>query len=487
MAVTPSNKVNRNPVPPGASTTGYVQASDINPIVDALTGATGGTLPPLALTSTVGTAARTLADRFSDVVNAKDFLPVGWVSGVTDSTLALQAAALAVQYGGILLIPAGKYRLTDEITIRAGVTVMGEGSADFTDGAPPSITSPTYLYQETAGKSVFFIGGGAHMARIENLSMAPALVPSHTPAIDGKYGIRMEGSYPLFVWGVTFSRLTFYNFERGISIHDPHAGTLAPPYTYDWAVNPIGIDDCRFQYPAIGLYINTNNADALHVSRSMFFVPQNGNAVYLRRFGFSRFDTVFGGSGSPNSVGVYIEAAGTNPVDKLAFVSCQWESFTNSLLVAAGGTYYPTNPLVIEVDNGIAELGSDVTLSNAVHFISRNSRWSVALYVNSANVKVSSYDDHFDSGGRWYVLVGDERDVWQNVRLGPASAALPGLFASSEFDSGRMTQHATAAPVGGKFYVGDRVINSVPTVGQPKAWVCTVAGTPGTWVSEGNL
>jgi len=35
--------------------------------------------------------------------------------------------------------------------------------------------------------------------------------------------------------------------------------------------------------------------------------------------------------------------------------------------------------------------------------------------------------------------------------------------------------------------VGDRVINKNPVVGQPKSWVCTVAGTPGTWVSEGNL
>jgi hypothetical protein len=45
----------------------------------------------------------------------------------------------------------------------------------------------------------------------------------------------------------------------------------------------------------------------------------------------------------------------------------------------------------------------------------------------------------------------------------------------------------TAAPVSGYWRLGDRVINSAPTVGQPKAWVCTVAGTPGTWVSEGNL
>jgi len=45
----------------------------------------------------------------------------------------------------------------------------------------------------------------------------------------------------------------------------------------------------------------------------------------------------------------------------------------------------------------------------------------------------------------------------------------------------------TAAPVAGYWRLGDRVINSAPTAGQPKAWVCTVAGTPGTWVSEGNL
>lgn len=35
--------------------------------------------------------------------------------------------------------------------------------------------------------------------------------------------------------------------------------------------------------------------------------------------------------------------------------------------------------------------------------------------------------------------------------------------------------------------VGDRVVQSVPAVGQPKGWRCTVAGSPGTWVSEGNL
>lgn len=44
-----------------------------------------------------------------------------------------------------------------------------------------------------------------------------------------------------------------------------------------------------------------------------------------------------------------------------------------------------------------------------------------------------------------------------------------------------------AAPLAGTYVAGDRVFNSAPAVGQPKGWICTVSGTPGTWVSEGNL
>jgi hypothetical protein len=45
----------------------------------------------------------------------------------------------------------------------------------------------------------------------------------------------------------------------------------------------------------------------------------------------------------------------------------------------------------------------------------------------------------------------------------------------------------TSAPAALTWAVGDRCTNSSPAIGQPKSWVCTVTGTPGTWVSEGNL
>ena len=47
--------------------------------------------------------------------------------------------------------------------------------------------------------------------------------------------------------------------------------------------------------------------------------------------------------------------------------------------------------------------------------------------------------------------------------------------------------YEAAAPTTGAWIVGERRFNNAPAVGQPKSWVCTVAGTPGTWVSEGNL
>lgn len=45
----------------------------------------------------------------------------------------------------------------------------------------------------------------------------------------------------------------------------------------------------------------------------------------------------------------------------------------------------------------------------------------------------------------------------------------------------------TAPPSRGAWDRGDVRFNSAAAVGQPKGWQCTVAGTPGTWVSMGNL
>jgi len=85
--------------------------------------------------STGSTTARTLANRFADVVNVKDFGAVG--DGVTDDTVAIKnAIAYAILNppltapfgeGGTVFLPAGVYGVSQDIDIPEGVIVCGEG------------------------------------------------------------------------------------------------------------------------------------------------------------------------------------------------------------------------------------------------------------------------------------------------------------------------------------------------------------------------
>lgn len=54
-------------------------------------------------------------------------------------------------------------------------------------------------------------------------------------------------------------------------------------------------------------------------------------------------------------------------------------------------------------------------------------------------------------------------------------------------NTGATLDWGTAVPVADYWYQGSVRWNSSATIGQPKGWQCTVSGTPGTWVSMGNL
>lgn len=78
-------------------------------------------------------------------------------------------------------------------------------------------------------------------------------------------------------------------------------------------------------------------------------------------------------------------------------------------------------------------------------------------------------DITFTKGAAWsgYIIMVD--------------AALPVYNAIGYTDS------ILGQPTGGPHILGQYIKNGNPVVGQPKGWYCTVSGTPGTWVSEGNL
>lgn len=72
----------------------------------------------------------------------------------------------------------------------------------------------------------------------------------------------------------------------------------------------------------------------------------------------------------------------------------------------------------------------------------------------------------------------------------PASVpTLPGM--PPRFDISRSTNAdpivCAAAPGGQAWSVGDIVYNTAPATSAPIGWVCTVAGSPGTWKAFGTI
>jgi hypothetical protein len=438
----------------------------------------GGTLNLSNLTLTLGNPK---AIGVVDTKNVKYYGAVG--NGSTDDTAAFQSAVAAMPYGGTLYVPSGWYKLTDEITLHAGITVIGDGAGDFAYGAPPAFNSiPSFLYQSTAGKAVFVIAGGVSNITIRNLSLAPSLIPSSTPAADGKIGIKLVGSYPQYAWHIQFEDLTIYNFERGISIVDPNSGTDAAPYNYDWCVTPVGIKNCRFIYPLNGVFVDTANADQLVIDRCTFCVPSSGNGVYLYRYGMTHLvNCVSGGEIVSGNSFVRIFGNGLGSTENILIDHCQAETLTHFLIVE-GGT--DTNKFTLTCRGCIGQMSADIYLGSPCHFVSEYNSWYEGIYVDSTEVSISSFLDRFLASARFWFLEGtDPREGLVNLTTGPDTAS---VYAGLKVDGGRFTIYATTPPTSGLYRVGDRVVNSAPASGQPVAWVCKAA-SPLTWAVESSL
>lgn len=141
-------------------------------------------------------------------------------------------------------------------------------------------------------------------------------------------------------------------------------------------------------------------------------------------------------------------------------------SGSNSIEIDGGDyAYYPS------LDNVIAR-NANFTTAFSTGFtqkaISLACVFSGLVTIRGTTTKWVSESCDFNGG----VALGTGTPCW--------SFGINDTFAS-------VTGALNAAPTAGTWQRGHRAYNPTPTVGQPKSWVCTASGTPGTWVSEGNL
>lgn len=101
----------------------FTSAPPINSAISVTTTAIGGalTVDYALVTSTGSTTPRSLATRFADVGNVKDFGAVG--DGITDDTVAIQ---LAIDTARTVIIPNASYLISATLDVPSGTTIKGE-------------------------------------------------------------------------------------------------------------------------------------------------------------------------------------------------------------------------------------------------------------------------------------------------------------------------------------------------------------------------
>jgi parallel beta-helix repeat protein len=187
--------------------------------------------------ATGSTTARSLANRFADVVNVKDFGAVG--DGVTDDTAAIQAAinaSLRVEFA-----KGGVYKITGPINITStGTQIIGNG-ARITGAYEQNPVSPSY-------SESFFNVTGADDVLFENIRLQYTGTFTIGGLDYGGYisGIHIEDSDRFTARGVEA-----YGFNRaGINV----------AMNASYCANPL-IVDCYLHHNRVSglIFGNTNN------------------------------------------------------------------------------------------------------------------------------------------------------------------------------------------------------------------------------------
>lgn len=457
-------------LPSGSVLVGHTPASGPNTSVHAslitLMGALGAVSvghTPSGAGATATTVGAQLRFIQSANLNIKDapFYAVG--DGVADDTAAFELAIASIPGGGRIYVPRGWYRITRTLYLHSGVTFYGDGCTNLTFGAPTNNERPSHIFIDSNTLALFKHPLDVQMEtiRFTDVSIGARLYPNTTPRGTAT-GFEFIGSYPHDIKHMTFERCQFSNFGGyAMRVLDPNAGGVNP----DWNVCPVTIDDCAFYYNTVGIELEADNADYWMLRGTAFFQGTGTYGINCKRSGVLSLDQCFGGGGT------MVITSGTIR-DSLIFNSCQYEGATAMLHVAdtmaTQNTYRP-----IVMNNCIIE--APVLLAAPCHFSSNNSRYVDNVTASVAGVVLEFRGDSFLPTTTVSVVYGSAVRTFMNH-----GADLP-LGIRGQITDGKCIQMGAAPPVSGKFAVGDITYNSAPAAGAPTGWICTAAGTPGTW------
>jgi hypothetical protein len=412
----------------------------------------------------LGAVPTTVQAKLRETVSVKDFGAVG--DGVTDDTAAIQAAIDYVAtigpstVGGIVYVPEGEYRITSTIiSAPTGGQVGIQGAGQFA-----TVIKPDGDFTAVWLRSSYVSSGDFSVEW-------PETVAASIPA--ARIGVEFAGP----------NNQMSYVEIKNITVMYAYRGFIQR----DWTGQPLG-----------NIFLSTlRQLTAFRCADWGFYLGSKVGSTTLRLLHcYVRGDNS-DGSG-PYGKGVYASNFNDIYTEQLAIDQClnQWVQIITGNVLVMNGTALEANKIT-NASNVAMELNISRVMLNGLKDIScdydtgANARL-VFFGGNCLSGIVSGYSEQFSTvggGTTKYAVTLNAATTQVNVAdrsVVPSQVLDNGFFANAVFE-GRRLSRVGNPPNYGTWLRGDNVLNGAPAVGQPKGWVCTVAGSPGTWVSEGNL
>lgn len=225
-------------------------------------------------------------------VNVMDYGAKG--DGTTDDTAAIQSAINALANGGNLYVPAGRYKLTNQINVPYTINIYGDGWQPHSGQTPGAGSGTIFIctFQPATATNVFYVT--APGVQFRNLEILCNYQPADT-----------SGWTPI----TTPNAIQFYR----------------APYTTVGADDPV-IDRVMISYMSVGVYVNGSNRGEFDIYGFTFgpllYIDGNFDVSHIKNVHFWPFET-----GTPttniidwvrkNSVAIRFGRSDNPVVDKL--------------------------------------------------------------------------------------------------------------------------------------------------------------------------
>lgn len=458
----------------------------------ALAASTGAALVGW-ISSLTGAVARLLSSKLADFVTLKDFGAVG--DGTTNDAAAIN---LALASGAKVIDGSGlTYKINSAVTVPAGVRFQ-----NFT------------LQIGTAGINAILVNTGSHVfGKVIGSNTTSIIERAVYPAADGVTDVVLDMDISYVTVGVHAQYLTTDTDANtpkrwtGSARLSNIVGTTGASEGYGVILSPA--DQCDFQISAKtvarhAVYLSagaSQNRIVASVDGCSNYAVQlysestqgetSDNQIYVRSRNLAQ--TVATQSGPVaiiqkcNRNRVVIDDIGNNA------------AYSAALVEGSSGGPYPSDNQLVDCRISGQYTGPAVfnLLNQQRTVVKRNTLMAYsANYVigfrrsgingaehggycddNVIDAQAANIHGIYNECNAQPVYIGLNNDI-RNFGLGTRV---------NDGSTGYQRGIAAAIPSGGQSYVGEITMKTAPASVSPPGWVCTAAGTPGTWTAMANL